>query len=265
MRKLKSFFLCIVLVSLTGTASYSQNVEDNTFGIFESLVGYKFYSSMSILEFKLMNNGQTLAIMDGLSPVIYLNKTEIPNQFIVNGKGWKYSGGKIKNSFATITPDGVLQVEKKFKINTRHNYKLTNRGVEVERERLSNDGKWINSSSTGPDLWGFSDQMDYNTLLREINEAGFLVEYGDIYSNERHPLREFYRAIGLKGTDLKINVKTSGKTIITLYDSKGNSIKSVESNANAILKFPLPKDDLYFVSILQEDNSKKINIQFLLE
>ncbi len=269
MRKFKTLLTYIVLVIFNSTDIYSQNT-DNTFGIFESLVGTKFYyycdgCETSILEFELMNGGQTLAIMQSSSPIIYLNKTDIPNRFIVKGKGWKYSGGKIKNSFATITADGVLQVEKKYKFNRRYDYKLTNRGIEVEGNTLSENGKWINLSKYGPSIWVFADQRDHNTLLREINVAGYLIDYGDVYSNEQHPLREFYRAIGLKGTDLKIDLKTKGKTKVTLYDSNGNSIDSVESNANAILSFPITKDDIYFISVLRDDDSIDITLRFRLE
>jgi hypothetical protein len=245
------------------TDIYSQNT-DNSFGVFESLVGYTFKSkieggvSNKTLEFKLMDNGQTLAIIRDYPQYTYIKKTEELNRFSVEGR-------ELKKGIAILTIDGDLKWEERMgDSGERHIYKLTNNGIQDYEYILQSDDKWEISTSASPYYYYFPDQMD-NILTNEVDGVGLLVEFGDVYSNESHPLGEFYRAIGLKGTDLKIDLKTNGKTKVTLYDSNGDSIGSVESNANTILSFPITKDDIYFISVLRDDESKYIKLRFRLE
>ncbi len=293
MRKFKTLLTCIVLVIFNSTDIYSQNT-DNTFGIFESLEGYKFENnpfshSENYLEFKLIDNGETL-VLDSYArhyntiSNIFIKKTEVPNQFLVQGT---IDGDQIiKKSTAHISEMGALQLQISVgNSELLFNYELKSAGISVTSHYLLENGKWSEANSR---YFYFPDQADPSVPFKKYIEFGFPIEFGDMYSNDPNELkrfnntvgtqqgvynsfieywkfREFYRTVLLKNSTLKINVKTTGKTIITLYNSMGNSIKSVESNANAILKFPIPKDDLYFVSILQEDDSKKIVIQFILE
>jgi len=93
-------------------------------------------------------------------------------------------------------------------------------------------------------------------------------DFGELLSPNCEIITEFngrinkFRLVGLKNTKLKINTTRQITCIITIYDSKGNKIKSVEEYS---LETILPSDDLYFITILMDSEEYYNRIEIFAE
>lgn len=260
---MRNIYLYIIvffqILQCYGSNKESINYNED-FGVLQQFIGVKLNISNVIdnkdyvidqIKIEIVDNGNALII--NYKPRFHtkyyykLIKTSNPNKFKVESDLGHFNGVEaIKGKYGAITIIGKYNSKK---------YDIIGKNL-VESINVGHTHFYKYYYLLNP-------KIDSRKKLEKEKK-----DFGELLSSNCEITPEFsgrinkFRLVGLKDTKLKINTLFKTTCVITIYDSKGNKIKSVEEYS---LETILPSDDLYFITILMDSEDYHNRIQIFAE